>query len=480
MKMLLGIYGINALAFISNLAAVFVFWALAGPAGYGSYGIYIVFLAVYYLWDNAVIKTALVVHQETAADGTSGSGLRAVSFLRGSLIPFLGGSVLLIAAGNLIYPDDAATRVGGSFVMLVVALEHLTGYSANRLVYHLTAAKEFRTIYTLRLGATLLRHLFSWGVLLLTGSVFWAIASIVAKGVLLGAFSNFWLARKFALPSAAVPRLDRSRFALVASFFGAALVVVVMQELPSVYIDRSYGRESLGVYRAFYDMTAVVWFLATIYPTVLFSALLEDGNRPRAEDKGGFTAFWSDRVAVFHLAYFLGVCFLLAVAPMFVRSWPESMTYAVGVAGGVVILGYNRFLVEVAQAQGSGRKVFGATVLAAFCVALFLVVPPASIGPIRIAWAWLAGQTVFFFLLKAMVAASPDARVHRWRDALVLLGPVYVVVIVWNFVPALSLAVLCAVAGIAALAVLLLLMRRPFNPQGAVEPSGGAACNGLI
>lgn len=479
MKMLLGIYGINALAFISNLAAVFVFWALAGPSGYGSYGIYIVFLAVYYLWDNAVIKTALVVHQETVTDGASVSVLRAVSFLRGSLIPFLGGSVLLVAAGNLIYPDDAATRVGGSFVMLVVALEHLSGYSSNRLVYHLTVAKDFRSIYILRLGATLLRHAFSWGVLLLTGSVVWAIASIVAKGVLLGVFSKIWMARKFALPSAAGVRLDRSRFALMASFFGAALVVVVMQELPSVYIDRSYGRESLGVYRAFYDIVAVVWFLATIYPTILFSALLEDRSRLRTKNAEGFIAFWSDRVALFHLVYFLGVCCLLAVAPFFVRGWPESMTYAAGVAGGVVILGYNRFLVEVAQAHGSGRKVFGAALIAALCVALALLAPPAPIGPIRIAWAWLAGQTVFFFLLKAILAPAPDARVHRWRDALVLLGPVYLVVISWNFLSAPSLAILCAGAGIASLMALLWLLRRSFNPQEGTAPPR-AACSGLI
>jgi len=345
MRMLLGIYGINALAFISNLAAVFVFWALAGPSGYGSYGIYIVFLAVYYLWEIAVIKTALVVHQETAPDGEYRSDLRAVSFLRGSLIPFVGGSVLLVAAGNLVYPYDPATQVGGAFVMLVVALEHLSGYSSNRLVYHLTVAKEFRSIYILRLGATLLRHVCSWGVLLLTGSVVWAVASIVIKGVVLGIFSKVWIARKFTLPAAATMRLDRSRFALVASFFGAALTVVVMQELPSVYIDRSYGRESLGVYRSFYDVVAVVWFLATIYPTILFSALLEDGSRARTKNTQDFIAFWSDRVAVLHLAYFLGACLLLALAPLFLRGWPESMTYAAGVAGGVVILGYNRFLV---------------------------------------------------------------------------------------------------------------------------------------
>jgi len=479
MKMLLGIYGINALAFLSNLAAVFVFWFLAGPSGYGGYGIYIVFLAVYYLWDNAVIKTALVVHQEAAPSSESSSGLRAVSFLRGSLIPFVGGSVLLVAAGNLIYPDDPATRVGGSLVMLVVALEHLFGYPSNRLVYHLTVAKEFRSIYLLRLGATLLRHVFSWGVLLLTGSVVWAIASIALKGVLLGIFSKVWIARKFALPAAAGLCLDRSRFALVASFFGAALTVVVMQELPSVYIDRSYGREALGIYRAFYDLVAAVWFLATIYPTILFSSLLEDRSRLQAKNAEGFIAFWSDRVAIFHLVYFLGVCFLLAGAPLFVRGWPESLTYAAGVAGGVVILGYNRFLVEVAQAQGSGRKVFGATLLAAFCVALFLVGPPAPIGQIRIAWAWLAGQTVFLFLLKAMLAASPAAWLQRWRDALVVLVPVYLVVVLWDFFPASYLLILCAGSGMAALTVLLLLLRRPFKAQDMVAPSS-VSLNGLI
>jgi hypothetical protein len=479
MKMLLGIYGINALAFLSNLAAVFVFWALAGPSGYGSYGIYIVFLAVYYLWDIAVIKTALVVHQEAAPSGESASALRAVSFLRGSLIPFVGGSVLLVAAGNLIYPDDPATQVGGSLVMLVVAFEHLCGYPSNRLVYHLTVAKEFRSIYLLRLGATLLRHAFSWGVLLLTGSVVWAIAAIALKGVLLGVFSKVWIARKFTLPAAAGLCLDRSRFALVASFFGAALTVVVMQELPSVYIDRSYGRESLGIYRAFYDLVAAVWFLATIYPTILFSSLLEDRSRLQTKNAEGFIAFWSDRVAIFHLVYFLGVCFLLAAAPLFVRGWPESLTYAAGVAGGVVILGYNRFLVEVAQAQGSGRKVFGATLLAAFCVALFLVVPPAPIGQIRIAWAWLAGQTVFLFLLKAMLAASPAAWLQRWRDALVVLVPVYLVVVLWDFFPAPYLLILCAGSGMAALTVLLLLLRRPFKSQDMVAPSG-VSWNGLI
>jgi len=473
MKMLLGIYGINALAFLSNLAAVFVFWALAGPSGYGSYGIYIVFLAVYYLWDIAVIKTALVVHQETAPDGESGSGSRAVSFLRGSLIPFVVGSVLLVAAGNLIYPYDAATQIGGAFVMLVVALEHLSGYSSNRLVYHLTVAKQFRSIYLLRLGATLLRHVFSWGVLLLTGSVVWAIASIVIKGVLLGIFSKVWIARKFTLPAAAALRLDRSRFALVASFFGAALTVVVMQELPSVFIDRSYGRESLGVYRAFYDVVAVVWFLATIYPTILFSALLEDRGREGAKSTQGFIAFWSDRVAVFHLVYFLGVCSLLVFAPLFIRGWPESVTYAAGVAGGVVILGYNRFLVEVAQAQGSGRKVFGATLLAACCVAIFLVLPPAPVGQIRIAWAWLAGQTVFFFLLKAMLA-SPAAWLQRWRDALVLLVPVYLVVVLWDLLPAPSLVIFCAVSGTTALTVLLLLLRRSFNGERVLATSAAS------
>jgi len=103
-------------------------------------------------------------------------------------------------------------------------------------------------------------------------------------------------------------------------------------------------------------------------------------------------------------------------------------------------------------------------------VAVFLVLPPAQVGQIRIAWAWLAGQTVFFFTLKA-VLASPAAWIERWRDALVLLVPVYLVVGLQDLLPAPSFVMVCAVSGTAALTVLLLLLRRSFDQKRVLATS---------
>ncbi|HRO50512.1 MAG TPA: oligosaccharide flippase family protein, partial [Hyphomicrobium sp.] len=364
MKTLISVYGINALAFLSNLAAVFVFLALAGPAGYGSYGVYIVFFAVYYLWDISLIKTTLVVHDDARRQGVPDPTAHAVSFLRGSLLPFVAGSLVLIASGNLIYSVDPATGIGGRIVMLIVAGEHLLSYPVNRVIFHLTLEKRFRTIYTLRLAATLLRHAASWGVLLLTGSVFWAIVAILLKGLVVGAVSLYWIADRFPTVRRSRLRLARGDLAIVLSFFAAAVVVVVMQELPSLFIDRTYGREALGAYRMLYDIVAAVWFLATIYPTILFSSLLAGKAQRTPEETTAFLVRIGDRLALFHLAYFLGVCALILIERSFLWGRLEA-SYAFGVVAGVSILGYSRFLVEVAQAYGRGRLVLGATLATA-------------------------------------------------------------------------------------------------------------------
>jgi hypothetical protein len=78
-----------------------------------------------------------------------------------------------------------------------------------------------------------------------------------------------------------------------------------------------------------------------------------------------------------------------------------------------------------------------------------------------------------------MMTTSPAAWFQRWRDALVVLVPVYLVVFLWDFFPAPYLVILCAGSGMTALVVLLLLLRRPFKSQDIVAPSG-VSLNGLI
>lgn len=475
MKTLLSVYGINAFAFLSNLGAVFVFLTLAGSAGYGSYGIYIVFLAIYYLWDISLIKATLVVHDDARRRGEADPTVPSAAFLRSSLAPFVIGSVVLIGAGNLIYPVDPATGIGGTVVMVIVALEHLLSYPANRLAYHLTLEKRFRSIYVLRLAATLLRHAFSWSVLLITGSVFSAIVAILAKGAIVGAVSLLWIARRYATPRDLPPRFRLAHFGTLLSFFSAAAIVVVMQELPSFFIDRSYGREALGAYRTLYDIVAAVWFVATIYPTILFSHLLIGKTQRTRDETTALLAGFGDRFALFHLAYFFGVCALIVVERSLLWGILENASYAFGVVAGVSILGYSRFLIEVAQAHGLGRHVLAATIATVLGIALVFIAWPAEASLAEIGWAWLIGQTMFFLLLKTILLAVTSPGPRAFRDAALLILPIALIVGTEHVLPPAPLLAMCVAGAALSLSALLILMRRsPTPPVEAARPEASA------
>lgn len=468
MKTLLSVYGINAFAFLSNLAAVFVFLALAGPQGYGTYGIYIVFLAIYYLWEVSLIKTALFMRSQGRepppgySDATADT--RPVAFIHGSLIPFGLGSAFLIAMGNLLYPVDPATGIGGQLVLVIVALEHLLSYPANRLIYHLTVEKEFRTVYAFRLAATLLRHLFAWGVLFLTGSVFWAIAAILAKGLIVGAVSFWWISGRFRMPARMPMRIGLPDLGMVASFFAAAAIVVVMQELPSLHIDRTYGREALGHYRLLYDVIAVVWFLATVYPTILFSYLLAGRESGRTPDSSSHLIFFADRLSLFHLVYFFGVCALITYERLFLWGYFAEVPYAIGVAAGVAMLGYSRFLIEAAQAYGAGRRVLVATCVTVACVGLVLAFLPTEAGLAEIGWAWLFGQLLFFTLLKINLVGVIPGHTGHFRDTAILIPATLLTVAAHHLLPDVAFLGLCLAGATVSLAALAGLLRGGMTP----------------
>jgi hypothetical protein len=466
MKRIVGIYGINAVAFLSNLAAIYVFLRLSGPEGYGTYGIYIVFLAAYYLWDISVVKSALLINQEGRRNNAEEPHIRAVMFLRASIVPVLLGSLILVAFGNNIYPVDARSLVGGTFIGLIVAGEHILGYRVNRLIYHLTVDSKFQTIYNLRLGATLLRHTCSWGVLLVTGSFQWAIAAILIKGLILGVVAECWIRRSFALAMPAGFRISQAQLVMVCSFFGAAFAVVVMQELPSLYIDRVHGRESLGIYRSFYDVLSAVWFVATVYPTILFAALLRYIGSLETQSGGLFVTYWSKRLSLFHLVYFLAVCAGLTTGNILSGGALAIMPYLVGVAGGVSILGYSRYLIEVAQARHLGRQIFVATLASALVVALILWCAPRNAGLIVIAWAWLIGQTFFFAFVKTVLVAAKTQLANEQFDTAILVLPVVSISAIHSYVSEGLFLALCALGGLIGAAILIALLFRRFNPDG--------------
>jgi hypothetical protein len=463
MRTLGGIYCINAISFLSNLAAVFVFINFSGANGYGTYGIYLVFLSAYYLWEICIVKSALIIQQEKETDSIYDSDFRAVAFLRGSFIPFVIGSLVLVALGNTIYPVDAQTWVGGSAVAFIVACEHFFGYPANRLVYHLTIQNRFQAIYILRLGSTFLRHACAWGVLILTGSVQWAMAAILIKGIALGAFSLWWIKRKISRIQSTGICISKSQLVMLGGFFGAAIALLALQEIPSFYINRFYGRVNLGIYRSFYDIVNAVWFLATIYPTILFAHLLKNNASPQIATRNLFFSVWSKRISLFHLVFFFIVCFCISFDRLLSINFIPKMPYLIGLTGGVAILGYSRFLIEVAQSHKLSSQVLVSTLVAFSVVIIVFYFSAVDFGINAVAWAWLIGQTVFFILLKVALHFSRVQSAKDQWDVVILVLPILTLTIFYSFLSQELILGISALGALSGIVVLIMLLLRPFN-----------------
>lgn len=421
----IGLYGINSISFVANLSAIFFYSALAGPAGYGTYGIYVALMSIYLIAETSLLKSALAIAEKARAEYDEPTAqAMAGRFLRVALIPVAIGACLLIGAGNLAFPPDAQVAMGGSQIAMVVAVEHLLGYPANWLYFRLARDGRFNAIYALRLFSTLTRHAFAWLTLAVTGSIELAILAIVLKGAVLLAVSVYWLRRRF--PK--VPKVGRSGIVfglrMFMAFMATAFVLLTIQEIPSVYVAHAFGRDFLGSYRFLYDIVAAVWFVATIYPTVLFSYLLPSRGQFDPQSTRERIRPLNDALLFFHLAYGNGVgtlLVLLAWAKM--GPFTSQMSFALSLTSAVSLLGYSRFLIEATQALGrSGAAVIAVAASVAFLTFFFLVLPAAS-EPHWIGWGWLGGQLVLVSLLRLIIARATKDLTRALRDmAIIVVG----------------------------------------------------------
>lgn len=458
MKILAGIYGLNSLSFLVNLLAIFVYTSLKGPAGYGAYGVYVVFMSIYYVVEIALVKAALSIferHRQQEDDALACD--RAVTFLLWALLPITVLSIPLIAVGNSLFPYDSATGVGGTFAAALAFGESLGSFTLVLATFRLTVERRFLAVYALRLAATLLRHLCAWSALWLFGSISIAILAILVKAAVIGLACWRWQAHKFRTDRRLAHRPHSSDFVLLASLVATALLLVLMQELPTTHIDRIYGREALGNYRLVYDISAAVWFVATIYPTVLFTHLLAV-NASKGEAAAQSLQPLSEVISVFHVAYFCSLSALVGWESVLAGGYLRQLPFVLGVVAGVSILGYNRFLMEAAQALGKARWTVVATGGTVLVVLAVLGLAPRSRAMPEVALAWVVGQTVLMLGLKGILATVVRPSISSLRDVTTLLVPIGAILLLQSRLPLALFAIICTLGACLAGVLLLRLL----------------------
>jgi hypothetical protein len=437
MKSVLSAYGYNALSFFLNFIAVFVYIRIAGFQAYGGYSIYLILMALLVLLETSLVKAALAMHARGDRESARGGAER---FIFSYIFILALACVPLTVLSNYVFPVDATTGVGGSFVMVVVLLESALSSPFNQLTFRLTLAKRFATIYAWRLAATFVRHICAWTALLLTGSVRYAIVAVIIKGAIVGGGSLIAMrgddggvrsARALAQPASWA-----DYFALAQIFVTVALLLVI-KEAPSVYVNRIHGQTIFGIYRTLYDLVNPVWFIATIYPTMLFTFFLpRNGRLVRAEATAKFEPL-AYKLALFHLCYAAGVSTLISGEIFFSNRIFPQMPFAYGVIGGVCLMGYNNFLLEAAQAFGLLFRALGAILVALAVVTGVLFFGPRLDDASEIAYVWVVGQLALFVFLRGLLFLEAlDAHAGSLLDVLVLGAPVILIVVLNNRIPA--------------------------------------------
>ena len=414
----IGIYGINALSFSMNVAAIFVYSRLGGAVGYGTYGIYVVFMSLYTLVDTSVLKAALAISSvERRSTVEHHATSASLHFIRRAIAPIVLCSAGVVFVGDYLFPKDGITSTGGTLIALIAVAEYLLSYPSTRLSFDLVSEGRFTALYSWRLVGTVLRHIVAWTTLLATGSILAAIAAIVIKGLIFGLGSHLWRRRRYSMPNVAPARIDMRPFGMLAHYFAASLGLLTIQEIPTVFIDHAFGREALGHYRFFYDLCAAVWFVATIYPTVLFSSLLPKGSQFNLAAVIERVRSIGNVLILFHLSYFFAVCLALGASSMMnFDLFDAQSSYSIALVGAVSILGYNRFLIEANQAIGKSRAVFRSVGVSALLVGILLLLCTGSLGTYAIGIGWMIGQ---LFLCIALTAIFDEASGRQ--SALLLL-----------------------------------------------------------
>lgn len=423
MRSIFTIYGINGLSFLANFFAIVIYWHLAGTSGYGTYGIYVIFSGLYLLVDFAVIKTAIAIFQNARGSLSERESVsKAVSFIRWAILPIFSASIIVIGAGNQLFPTEQGALNGGSILGLIAYLEHISAYPNNWLAFFLTYKKQYREVFIWRLAGTILRHILSLAALFITGSVLLAISMSVVRGIIFGLYSFKLGKKKFNLPHSTSSLPPLHDFGLFGALLGASLSLLGMYEMVSVFIDHTYGRDTLGAYRILFDLTNPIWFIATIYPILLFTHFLpENGELHVGAARKKFESL-SPLLALIHVCYFFcfGAAYSMAKWMSFTEL--EGIPFAVGVVGGITLLGYNRFLIEAGQAYGRQRETLISAIMAIAISGIALIILNRG-QKFEIAWAWIISQTVFFFCLKISISISLGYNRSLWQDLWLLLFP---------------------------------------------------------
>jgi len=424
------VYCATAVNGILGLAVVPIGLHFLGVSGYGLFSIYQLVYSYTTLPESGFTKNLVARLASAPAPAERielvRSALSFYAFLSG--IYLLGLPLLVI-----VIPDVLAIPTGSvstaRWIVALTVIEYVVGIPASVVLWYGNSQQRFLAISQFNIASGLFRY-----ALVYVGIIVFRTPEAVVFLCVLRRVADFFLVRRMVgdVPSGAWR--PASSWRPIAVMLRDSIPLTLVQAgtttvygLPAVVASRQFGLETLGAYRAVYDVGNRVWFFSgglgvVAYPKLvrLFAAGTDFSTRVSL--RSAFAASWS---------FYCGVCLVGVVGATWVSmTWQGFVSRFVlfaTVLFGVSMSAHGQLAYELLQA----RRRYG-RLLAAGALAVGAMMAPAlltrGLGPNTLGYGWVLSQLVYTTCVDHSALSAIDAG-RRYQARFLLLKLMFCVAI---------------------------------------------------
>ncbi|WMN16070.1 oligosaccharide flippase family protein [Pseudomonas piscis] len=395
LKRSLALYSANGLNFLLNILIIPIIIHYIGFQGYGLYSVYIIISSTLLLLDSALSKSAVSIIYSTPEEQRA----EIISATRAAYT--ITGVVLLISAPLL------SEGIAGVFPLVKSQLNLAYWAGATAIIEYTLAlpGQYFQMLNVLRsrhftyaryqFYTQLIRFITVGITAAITQQIEWVFLAItIRKAPEYILLWLLWRRQETERHSSFKWSRVRTIFHYASPIAGIAFLQVLSTEFISIYISHFYGAETLGKYRAIYDILNKIWFIATLYPILVYPKicewLAEEQKRSILKkilskvNLGSALSYGAIALTAFSIYPFLKNEF-----PWLIEAAPFSACLLVGICmSGHVRLGYEFLQAQKASASALIINLSSLTT-GALTLLLFSENSTKEIG-----WAWIVSQLI--------------------------------------------------------------------------------------
>ncbi|MHB8792311.1 MAG: lipopolysaccharide biosynthesis protein [Thermoleophilia bacterium] len=413
-KNLISVYLVNAVNGVLGIIFVPLAVKLLGISGYGLYSIYGVLVSYVVLIDLGITKNLVRLLAAEKHENHKLLNLQsafalyiAISIVLLILLPLF---LFIVPKYLFVVPDSDIGTL--RWIIALAIVEYMIAIPTTMTQWSCVAEERFRRFSLFTFVSGIYRYALMFFGILIFGSPAAVVALVVSRR-LIDAFISRWIMG--ALPVAAFR--PRFRFKEMRSILTHSSALSVSQgcqltvvSIGSILVNKYYGLNGLGIYRASFDLANKVWFISNGFSLVVFprfvNLLSDKTHRERLYSKILLllNSSWIGYSLIAILGMLASPWFLAAIGLTQPLTSEMFILLLLGVCWNAhTILSYE-FL--QASSKYSLSALLSGTSLAAMIISFYIFKNYSGI--LAIGWAWLVSQCLYAFIADSVSVIISD------------------------------------------------------------------------